>query len=146
MDSCRDKLAPLEPPVSWLGETDAFAAFRRVWLCFDESRHGLSKSGFDQIDRLDVDAPSAVSREWLAERIGRGSELVLVVYMRDEVCEVPVRLFLDHWQTHFCPAGDDIAVLPPQRGWILCYFHEDQFEFVRGGPAEVFAVADRSRE
>jgi hypothetical protein len=135
MDSYRERLAGLVPAESWLGEADAVAALCRVRMCFDDLRYGLSKSAFGRVDRLNVAAPPAESRAWLEERVGRGPEVVRVVYTRDEVCEVPAQVFLDNWQTHFCPPDDEIAVLPPQGGWILCYFHEEQFEFARGGPA-----------
>ena len=66
-----------------------------------------------------MDVPAAESQLWLAERIGRGTQSVLAVYTQDEVCEVPARLFMDHWQSHFCPAGHDVAVLHPRGGWVL---------------------------
>jgi hypothetical protein len=120
----------------------ALAAFRRIRPCWDESRYGLSKTAFAIVERLDVDVPAAESRAWLEARIGRDPELILVAYSSDEVCEVPARLFLEHWQSHFCPPDDEVAVLPLRGGWVLCYFHGDQFEFARGGPAEPPAAPD----
>lgn len=132
----RDRLTPLGSAVIWLSPPEAAAAFDRIRPCFDASRYGLSKTAFDPpVERVDVDDTAGVVRAWLEVRVGRGPDLILVAYTRDEVCEVPARLFLDHWQSHFCPADDEIAVMPRYGGWILCYFHGDQFEFGRGSPA-----------
>ncbi|QEL19958.1 ubiquitin family protein [Limnoglobus roseus] len=136
MDSHEDRLAALQVPVVWLGPGEAAAAFDRIRVCFDDRRYGLSKTAFTPpVERVDVDAPPEVLRAWLGERVGGGEESVLVAYSRDEVCKVSVGTFVDLWHSHFCPPDDEIAILPPNGGWILCYFHGDQFEFGRGSPA-----------
>jgi hypothetical protein len=136
METPQARLADLGTAVVWLDPVEAAIVFDRIRPCFDESRYGLSKTSFDPpVERVDVDAPADEVRTWLEARIGRGPELVLVAYTREDVCEVPARLFLSNWASHFCPPDDEIAVLPRYGGWILCYFRGDQFEFGRSDPA-----------
>jgi hypothetical protein len=124
------ELAAFGPEVVPLSDLDALAAYRRASEFSSKTRYGLDETVFKQIDRLNVEDPGPEAWRWLAERVA--GELLLV-YAQDAVFRISAPLFLDSWQDMFCPSRDDVIILPVEGEWVLCYCHEDEFEFARGG-------------
>ena len=132
----RDELSAFGAEVAWLNRAASLTAFRRAQESISKSRYGLNEAVIAAIERLDVDQPGPEARQWLSERVGIGDDPLLLVFGEDDVCEVRTSFFLDSWQDLFCPSRDDVVILPAECGWVLFYSHEDEFEFVRGGPVQ----------
>jgi hypothetical protein len=112
-----------------LNRSDATAAYDRATQLCSPNRYGLDETKITGIECLDVKVQEAEVRAWLAERVGEGE--LLVVYSQDHVFRVPVPLFLDSWQDMFGPSRDDVVIVPISGGWVLFYWHEDEFEYAR---------------
>jgi hypothetical protein len=121
------------PEVVSLADAEALIVFQRGSDCSSRSRYGLNEAAFPQTERLDVNESGPAAGQWLAERVG--DEELFLVFAKDEVFRVPAALFLEHWQDMLCPSRDDAIILPVGGGWAMFYYHHDEFEFARGGPA-----------
>ena len=56
---------------------------------------------------------------------------VVVVFGRHQVCRRGGDFFVRNWQDLLSPSRDDAVILPEDRGVVLFYCHEDEFEFGR---------------
>ena len=125
----RDELAHFGDQITWLDQADASATFDRAMLLTSKSHYGLDPAAVTDIERLDVDEPSPEANAWLSRRIGDG--MVFVVFDRHQVCRMGGAFFVRYWQDMLSPSRDDAVILPEDRGGVLFYCHEDEFEFGR---------------
>jgi hypothetical protein len=98
-------------------------------LLTSKSHYGLDPAAVTDIERLDLDKPSPGAYAWLSRRIG--DSMVFVVFDRHQVCRMGGALFVRYWQDMLSPSRDDAVILPEDRGGVLFYCHEDEFEFGR---------------
>jgi hypothetical protein len=123
----RNELAHFGDQIAWLGPAEAAGAFDRATPLTSKSHYGLDPAAVAGIERLDVDEPGPEATAWLSRRIGVGT--VLVVFDRQQVCRMDGTFFVRNWQDLLCPSRDDAVILSEDRGVVLFYCHEDEFEF-----------------
>ena len=86
---------------------------------------------FDIITRLfehpvRIDTRSADVVAWLTERIPAGVPIV-VSWNCDVAVLTDSDLFIAHWDDFCYPSSDDVSVFPLDAGWVLHFWHEEQF-------------------
>jgi len=119
------ELSETLPDADWLPESDARAVYDRVAPLLSRDHSGLEATAVRDLQRVPADAAAF---DWLSSRIPRDEPLLLVFGAR-EVCRVPASAFHAHWQDLFCPSRDDVVIISESGGWVLFYYHEDQFEY-----------------
>jgi hypothetical protein len=113
--------------LSWLPKEEAAAVYARASASTSETRHGLNEEAWPIRERWDVEKISeeeAVAK--LSEHIR--SEEFFVVFGREDVCRIARAVFISHWRDMFCPARDDVVLIPESDEWCVFYCHEDEFE------------------
>ena len=119
------ELSETLPDADWLSESDARVVYDRVAPLMSRDHYGLEAATVRDLQRIPADASAP---EWLSSRVPRDESLLLIFGSR-EVCRIPASAFHDHWHDLFCPSRDDVVIISERGGWILFYYHEDEFEF-----------------
>jgi hypothetical protein len=113
--------------LAWLSESEATSAYECALRFASKSHYGLDPATVAGIEKLDVDDVGPAAREWLSDRLGAGS--ILVVFGKRQVCRMDNSFFVENWQDLLAPSRDDAVILQDEGTGVLFYCHEDEFEF-----------------
>lgn len=83
---------------------------------------------FKNAERIGSNDPDVV--RWLTQRLPPRSPVIVSWDCRMAVL-TDSALFLQHWDDFCYPASDDVSLFPLDVGWILHYWHEEEFMYAR---------------
>ena len=90
----------------------------------------IDPTGFEGVERV---SSTDDVRPWLAGRLPIGRTPVLVSWTREWAVLTDAELFTARWDDFCYPASDDVSVFAVDVAWVLHYWHEEEFLYVRRG-------------
>jgi len=91
----------------------------------------LDDNGFYEVQELSHAHTSAITRQWLSERIFNENTKIIVSWDQETCVVVQAEVFCEYWDDFCYEGSDDVTMIPLCGDWVMCYSHGDDFQFGR---------------